>query len=163
MVEPPKEAAVVAALRSLRLLGAMDDRNDLTPLGQHLAAMPVDAQIGKMLIYGAILRCPEQTLTMAAGLSSRSIFLRDVLADETKVRLSGRYMSDHIALLKAVEGWQALRQESERKEYCQKLGLHAEGLKQLWEIRKQVSKSVVAAKLSLDHATRFDKHICVYV
>ena len=27
----------------------------LTPLGEHLAALPVDARVGKALVYGAIL------------------------------------------------------------------------------------------------------------
>ena len=110
VLDPPAEGGVTAALQHLRALGAMDDKNCLTPLGSHLAGMPVDAQVGKLLIYGSLLRCPEQILTIAAGLSVRSPFTRDVEADQTKRRLSGKHMSDHVALLLAVQGWQERRQ-----------------------------------------------------
>eukprot|EP00750_Incisomonas_marina_P031765 INCI8296.1.p2 GENE.INCI8296.1~~INCI8296.1.p2 ORF type:complete len:1126 (+),score=243.84 INCI8296.1:1192-4569(+) len=51
---------------------AMDGH--LTPLGFHLAALAVSPRIGKMLIFGAILRCLGPILTVAATLSYRSPF-----------------------------------------------------------------------------------------
>jgi HrpA-like RNA helicase len=144
LLDPPDETGIVAALQHLRSLGAFDEKNALTPLGSHLASMPVDAQIGKLLVYGALLRCPEQILTIAAGLSGKSPFLRDAVADQTKQRLSGRYMSDHLALLGAVQAWQQKRRESgasAARSLCVEMGLHSEGLKQLWETRAQVRSS----------------------
>ena len=37
--------------------------------------MPLDPQIGKMLVFGALLRCTDDVLTIAAGMCSRSPFL----------------------------------------------------------------------------------------
>ena len=48
-IEPLPEAAVDAALRSLAELDAMDASDELTPLGHHLADLPVDARLGKMM------------------------------------------------------------------------------------------------------------------
>ena len=47
----------------------------LTPLGRMLVRMPVDAQIGKMLVFGCLLRCLSPCLTIAAALSGRPPFL----------------------------------------------------------------------------------------
>ena len=46
----------------------------LTPLGYHLAKMPVDVRIGKMLIMSCLLQCLEPALTAAAALAGRSPF-----------------------------------------------------------------------------------------
>ena len=61
-LEPPPREAVEAAARQLRRLGAISVDLDgaseaLTPLGTHLARMPVDLRVGKMLLYGAMRRC----------------------------------------------------------------------------------------------------------
>ena len=62
--QPPAEEAVRSALRILQNVGAItlvaDDSKgktseQLTPLGKHLARLPVDVRLGKMLIYGIVL------------------------------------------------------------------------------------------------------------
>ena len=51
---------------------ALDPEDEaLTPLGRMLVRMPVDAQIGKMLVFGCLLRCLSPCLTIAAALSGR--------------------------------------------------------------------------------------------
>jgi HrpA-like RNA helicase len=65
-IESPSSGAVEASLELLRSLDAINEEDDdrLTPLGYHLAALPVDVRIGKMLIFGAILGVTEPVLTM---------------------------------------------------------------------------------------------------
>ena len=56
-LEPPGEEAVGAAVRSLVGIGALEGGGGgsrLTPLGVHLATLPVDVRVGKMLIYAAM-------------------------------------------------------------------------------------------------------------
>ena len=47
-------------------------RYDITPLGRHLANLPVDVRLGKMLIYSSIFGCVEPVLTIVATLSGKS-------------------------------------------------------------------------------------------
>lgn len=56
-------------------VGALDRQENLTPLGHHLAALPVDVRIGKLMLYGAIFGCIDAALTMAACLSYKSPFV----------------------------------------------------------------------------------------
>ena len=46
-MDPPDEAAVKQALGRLRAIGALDDDEELTALGRHVAQLPVDPAIGE--------------------------------------------------------------------------------------------------------------------
>ena len=107
-LEPPKEDSIASAIKTLRQIGALDDKENLTPLGQHLAALPVDVRVGKMLLYGAVLGCLSPVLTIAAVLGGRSPFVaplekRDE-ADAAK-RAFAEDQSDHLATLNAYNAW----------------------------------------------------------
>jgi HrpA-like RNA helicase len=75
-LDPPRPGTVETAIQLLQEVGALDDKQDLTPLGEHIAKLPVDVRLAKMLIYAAIFRCLDPVLTIAAVLSYKSIFLR---------------------------------------------------------------------------------------
>ena len=47
----------------------------LSALGHHLASLPVDVRIGKLIILGVLLQCADPALTLAAALSMRSPFV----------------------------------------------------------------------------------------
>eukprot|EP00957_Ditylum_brightwellii_P053431 4049311-Ditylum_brightwellii.AAC.1 len=47
----------------------------LTALGFHLATLPVDPRVGKMMIYGALFGCIDPALTIAASMSARNPFM----------------------------------------------------------------------------------------
>lgn len=56
-------------------MGALDSAEAVTPLGEHLTAMPVDPRVGKMLVHGALLRCAGPVLTIAAAMGhGRPVF-----------------------------------------------------------------------------------------
>lgn len=56
-VDPPAVASIERAVHLLREVGAVAAPPMLTPLGHHLAALPVTVRIGKMLVYAAVLGC----------------------------------------------------------------------------------------------------------
>jgi len=57
LIEPPLENMVETALSNLFEIGAIDDCENLNPLGKALSRLPVDAKYGKMLLYGRLLGC----------------------------------------------------------------------------------------------------------
>ena len=120
-ITPPQAASVTSALSQLRSLRALDGDERLTPLGQCLARMPVDARLGKMLLYGAVLGCLDPVLTIAGALSGRSLFVtpRDPeargAADAAKAALAATAgKSDHVACVRAYDGWRAARAQGGR-------------------------------------------------
>ncbi|KAF7337468.1 p-loop containing nucleoside triphosphate hydrolase protein [Mycena sanguinolenta] len=77
-IDPPKVAAMEAAWAVLEELGAVDLDGKLTPLGRHISALPVDLRLAKMLVLGTIFQCLDPVLTIAAALSSKSLFVSPV-------------------------------------------------------------------------------------
>ena len=54
---------------------ALDADEELTPLGHHLATLPVDPRVGKMLLFGAIFSCLDPVLTVASVLGFKDPFV----------------------------------------------------------------------------------------
>lgn len=71
---PPTVSAVENAVKMLQRMGALDGE-ELTALGQQLAMIPADLRCGKLMIYGAIFGCLDESTTIASILSTRSPFL----------------------------------------------------------------------------------------
>jgi HrpA-like RNA helicase len=74
-LEPPEYHVVTAAISQLRALGALEATEALTPLGQALVKLPVHPRIGKMLILGSALGCPQPMLTIGAAACQRDPFI----------------------------------------------------------------------------------------
>ena len=58
-LDPPQPQVVSRAMSLLYMIGACIEGEKLTPLGHHLAALPVHVRIGKMLLYAAVFGCLE--------------------------------------------------------------------------------------------------------
>eukprot|EP00455_Lapot_gusevi_P006024 TRINITY_DN12576_c0_g1_i2.p1 TRINITY_DN12576_c0_g1~~TRINITY_DN12576_c0_g1_i2.p1 ORF type:complete len:353 (+),score=89.35 TRINITY_DN12576_c0_g1_i2:57-1115(+) len=119
MIDAPPTAAIRAALHFLVQISAFDAYHQLTPLGQHLARMPLDVRLGKMLIYSAMFGCLTPIATIAAILSSPPLFFSpiDKRDEANAARQSfGRHKSDHLTLLNAFQHWQKLKQEASYRE-----------------------------------------------
>lgn len=61
--------------------------------GRHLATLPVDPKVGKMLLMGAVFQCLGPALTIAAALAHRDPFVlpieRKEEADEARRLFAG--------------------------------------------------------------------------
>ncbi|KAG6693835.1 DExH-box ATP-dependent RNA helicase DExH1 isoform X1 [Carya illinoinensis] len=121
-LQPPDTLAVQNAIELLKTIGAVDDMEELTPLGCHLCTLPLDPNIGKMLLMGSIFQCLNPALTIAAALAHRDPFIlpinRKEEADAAKRYFAGDSCSDHIALLKAFEGWKDAKRKGKERAFC---------------------------------------------
>jgi HrpA-like RNA helicase len=52
-------------------IGALDERERLTSLGRHLAALPLPPALGKMLLYACLFGCLDPVLTVACCMAYR--------------------------------------------------------------------------------------------
>ncbi|CAN6303549.1 unnamed protein product [Urochloa humidicola] len=142
-LQPPEPLAVQNAVEFLKMIGALDGKENLTDLGRYLSMLPVDPKLGKMLIMGAVFRCIDPVLTVVAGLSVRDPFLlpqdKKDLAGTAKSRFSAKDYSDHMALVRAYEGWKDAEREGSAYEYCWRNFLSAQTLQAIHSLRKQFS------------------------
>ncbi|KAK9223145.1 hypothetical protein WN944_011587 [Citrus x changshan-huyou] len=139
-LQSPELLAVQNAIEYLKIIGALDQNEELTVLGQYLAMLPMEPKLGKMLILGAIFNCLEPVLTIVAGLSVRDPFLAPMdkkdLAEAAKSQFSHDY-SDHLALVRAFEGWKDAERGLAGYEYCWKNFLSAPSMKVIDSLRKE--------------------------
>lgn len=140
-LQPPDSLAVQNAIELLKTIGALDEKEDLTPLGQHLCTIPLDPNIGKMLLMGSIFQCLNPALTIAAALAYRNPFVlpinRKEEADAAKRSFAGDSCSDHIALLKAFEGWKEAKRSGNEKDFCWENFLSPATLRLIDDMRMQ--------------------------
>lgn len=64
----------------LQAINALDRDENLTPLGFHLARLPIDPLTGRMLLMGAIFSCISPILTVAASLSFKDPFVTPLVS-----------------------------------------------------------------------------------
>ncbi|CAH1431364.1 unnamed protein product [Lactuca virosa] len=139
-LQSPELLAVQNAIEYLKIIGALDENEDLTVLGRYLTMLPVEPKLGKMLILGAILNCLDPILTVVAGLSVRDPFLAPLdkkeLAEAVKAQFSQDH-SDHFALVRAYEGWKVAEHALGGYEYCWKNFLSAQSMKAIDSLRRE--------------------------
>eukprot|EP00887_Chlorella_sp_A99_P005373 scaffold1.g5373.t1 len=158
VLQPPPDRAVAAAVAALQEVGALTGGEELTPLGHHLAALPVDSRVGKLLLLGAALGCLAPALSIAACLSYKPPFLggpgggggegegggaraaRAALAALGSGTLAAGQQSDHLLLAAAVAGWLAARASGgmgAARDYARRHCLSMQALDMLADMRAQ--------------------------
>lgn len=100
---------MLAPSTSLQTIDAMDQYEDLTDLGYHLADLPVEPHLGKMVMCAVVLKCLDPILTIACTLAYRDPFILPAQGSQKKAALDCRKsftsssLSDHMALLRAFQ------------------------------------------------------------
>jgi small subunit ribosomal protein S24e len=113
-IEPPEYQRIAAAMEDLRVVGALDEKENLTSLGRVLLQLPIEVHLGRMLLFGSFFRCVDQALTLAAIMSNRDPFLAPLLmkaqAQAVKDSWSSKdYRSDILATLRAFNQWSEMQ------------------------------------------------------
>ncbi|XP_040914905.1 ATP-dependent RNA helicase DHX29 [Toxotes jaculatrix] len=150
-LDAPQPQSVSNAVNLLRKIGACHPSNHLlTPLGHHLASLPVNVKIGKMLIYGAIFGCLEPIATIAAAITEKSPFStpmnRKEEANLAKAALA-LANSDHLTIYNAYLGWKNSQTEGLRTEmsYCRKHFLNRTALITIEDVKHELMKMMEQA------------------
>ena len=173
-VDPPSALAMRNSLKLLEGLGAIEvdwisdslsqpeaksadspscetvsAESGLTALGFHLATLPVDPRVGKMMIYGALFQCTDPALTIAASMSARSPFFspfdkRDE-ADAARKEFATEG-SDHLTTLNAFTKWKDMRRikgDKATRMFLQESFLSRLTLFQMEDLRKQFASLLI--------------------
>jgi HrpA-like RNA helicase len=169
-LNPPSELAMSNSLKLLETLGAVECRwqdkrprpnqeekvdgttntcgnlqvtSELTALGFHLATLPVEPRVGKMMIYGSLFGCVEPALTVAASMSARSPFMSPFDQREAADAARKKFAvegSDHLTILNAFATWKEMKHTEGNKAVQSFLKDHFLGrmsLFQMEDLRKQ--------------------------
>lgn len=109
-IEPPAAERVAAAMNDLKMVGALDAQQNLTSLGRVLLQLPIEVQMGRLVLFGSFFKCLDQALTLAAILTNRDPFVSPMHLKVEAARIknswtSTDFRSDTLAILKAYNAW----------------------------------------------------------
>ena len=117
-IEPPAADRVAAAMKALQMVGALDHQKNLTSLGRVLLQLPVDVQMGRLVLYGVFFRCLDKALTLAAILTNRDPFLSpfQFRAESAAIKATWsprEFRSDALTILNAYDSWHEMYRNGE--------------------------------------------------
>jgi len=72
-LEAPPRKAIADGYALLSELGAVDDDNALTPIGQQLARLPLDPRVGRMILEAVQRQSLAEVLVIASALSGQDV------------------------------------------------------------------------------------------
>jgi len=138
-IDPPPLEALDAAHRHLVITGAVHRDGGyaatLTPLGRHLAQLPLEVRQAKLLVLSCLFGCVEPVLHMVSLLSCRSIVAGSAQRDADKARARAAYLwgqSDLLSDAHIFATWLAMRAErrpmKDVRAFCESLGLSMQAL-----------------------------------
>ena len=149
-IEPPASHRIKAAMLDLQMVGAIDDKQNLTPLGRVLLQLPVDVQVGRLVLYGSFFRCLDKALTLAALMTNREPFTSPIhlKAEAAAAKNSWsliEFRSDALAALRAYNAWWAMQSRGEyvsANRFCSDNFLSKPTLLMIDRIKKQLLTSL---------------------
>jgi ATP-dependent helicase HrpA len=124
-VEPPDYRSIRDGFATLHELGAIDDRNELTRLGERLARLPIDPRIGRMIVEAEEEGCTREVLIIASALSVQDPRERPLEKQEVADAAHARFRDENSDFMSYVKLWEAYHAESRKvsssklRKWCQ--------------------------------------------
>ncbi|SMR66052.1 ATP-dependent RNA helicase HrpA [Cupriavidus plantarum] len=104
-IEPPLGRAVADGYQLLQELGAVDDANQLTPMGRQVAKLPLDPRVARMILAAREQHCLREVLIIASALSVQDPRDRPQEAQEAADQAHRRFFDDKSDLPSEFLGW----------------------------------------------------------
>ncbi|XP_015124522.1 ATP-dependent RNA helicase DHX30 [Diachasma alloeum] len=150
--EPPAPTIIKQAVRDLIHLGALDEDENLTPLGKRIAFFTVHPKLSKALLYSSIFNCISPMLTISAAMAAESDIFSGVLQNKEAIRLIKKKYhpsSDHVSLVWLYQQWLSYANAGryEVRDFCFKSRLYPERMYTLNKVRDLYGEHLVHAKL----------------
>lgn len=153
-IDPPAPENFEQAFVTLKALGALDENEDLTPLGEKMADLPLRPELSRMILEAEKFGCVESVCTIAAMLEGKSFFFwsdkwpqekkDEAMAAHEVFKKSG---SDFMALLEVWRGFEANNfSRAWAKENFLNVGLLDETYETVTELLGSLKKSGISIK-----------------
>lgn len=165
VLDAPTTSRVTTALRQLEEVGAVEfhtgssantgtdhqfDNSKLTSLGRYLANLPLDARLGKILVYGYMLGCADSACCIVSSLSTRNP-LKPIRsqgeggAADPAVASRKPFTwntSDHLTAISMYKHWMNLKDRRQKQQYCREMNLSEETLEAMKTLDKEFATSM---------------------
>ena len=109
-LEAPRPKAISDGYQLLNELGAVDDANELTPIGVELSKLPLDPRIGRMILEARQRNALEEVLVIASALSGQDVRDRPMEAQAAADQAHAKFDDDRSEFSGYLSLWKWLEQ-----------------------------------------------------
>ena len=118
-LQAPEQRYINDGFQVLLELGAVDDNNHLTKLGEQMAKLPVDPKIARMLLAAKRLNCVPEILIIVSALSIQDPRERPFEARDAADKMHERFKDKESDFLSYLYLWEFFLQTRAQKSYKQ--------------------------------------------
>ncbi len=105
-MEPPLKRAIADGYQLLQELGALDERNQMTPVGHELSMLPLDPRIGRMILAAREHQCLKEILIIASALSIQDPRERPIDAQDAADNAHRKFADSRSEFITYLKIWQ---------------------------------------------------------
>ena len=154
-IDPPRPESIRDGYRTLFEIGAIDERNELTPMGRRLSRFPVDPRIARIILAGDHFGCLADILIIAAALEIQDPRERPVDRQQqadVKHEPFVDEQSDFLSYLRLWDFYHDLKERLSRSQLqkaCKRHFLSFNRMREWTEIRRQLADLAKSNRLSI--------------
>jgi HrpA-like RNA helicase len=137
-IDPPDKEALKQAIETLKALGALDENERITKIGEIMADLPLEPHIARMVVEAEKYNCVREICTIASFLGGRSVFVRPQGKESKADKAHERFKvpgSDFLTLLKV---WEEYEQNHYNDDWARNNFLNPKVLEEVRQIRYQL-------------------------
>lgn len=156
-IDPPEPELILAAVKDLFLLGAVDEDGKLTHLGMQIADFPISPFLSRALISSSVdFHCSSEFLTIAAMMSVEDVFVsprskkKQAMAEHSR-NFFQHPTGDHLTLFNVYQAW---LDNDCSKDWCFDNFIHYRAIKNASRVRSQLSDVMNRLRLHIHHCAR---------
>ena len=140
-MDPPPAQVLHKALAELYLLGALNDRGELTVLGRRMSSLPMDPMMARALIASEEYGCVDEVTVIVAMLSvGNAVFYRpkekEKQADQARRSFTSQ-AGDHLTLMRVYREWE---EAGFSVAWCRENFLQFRTLKRAKDVKEQLER-----------------------
>ena len=112
-LEPPDYRQVRDGYQTLHELGAIDENNQITPMGHDLSRLPTDPRIARMVLAARDEDCLDEVLIIAAALSVQDPRERPLDRQDVADAAHAKFKDERSDFLGFVKLWNSFHEQAE--------------------------------------------------
>jgi HrpA-like RNA helicase len=161
-ISDPGAENIRGAVEALGVLEAIDDKRDLTTIGELMVRFPIIPRLARMIV-ASIMDYPEvleEVLIAAAFLNDRAPFLlpQGLELEARKAHHSFRHkMGDFLSYLNIYRGFDL---ERDKEGFCSRYYLDFKGMNEIYNVKRQLGEIVSAMGIPITGGGEISRYLC---
>ena len=149
-IDKPSNEAIEKALDTLKMLGALDEDENITELGRKMADLPLSPEIARMVLESEDHKCTGKICTIAAMLGGKSVFVRPREKEDEADNVHTKFKKNNSDFLTLLEVWEQWAANGYKDNWARENFLNVRQLYEIQEIRAQLMQELKNKKIPID-------------